>query len=758
MFALLFLACAPRGLDRVAVGAFRISTSEEGLNLETADGRPLARGVRFDAGRGDEVVEMQAGSYRLVSGATAWDTLAMTDADADADLVRLELVRAGNGDDAAPAGTVVLSAAGDLLRVDVHLEGDANRVRWRAACTGDDRFAGLGSHAFDVEHGGEAFPLWTSEPGIGHTDTEVAADDWFLRGTRHSTSLPSPFLVRPEPMGLVGVTEARVEVDLCTDGESWSMAPWEGTTTWLVIAEDTPLAVVGRQARAWGPLPAPPDWALAPWNDAVRGSARVREVAETLRAAGAPSGVIWTEDWKGGVDGITGYRLSTEWDLDAGLYPDAAALDGALEAAGFKWFAYFAPFLTEGTRAWNEAADYAVRNADGAPYTFTGVTLEPTTVLDLTRADARAWARSKMDAALAIGFDGWMADYGEWVPPDASLDGADAVDAHNAYPGWWQETNAAALADADATMFTRSGWSGGWTLSPIHWPGDQRTSFDADDGLPTVVPLMIGAGMAGWGLMGSDVAGYQSIGNPPSTRELWFRWASLGAFSPILRTHHGAFEEENWQFDRDAGTLAHWTTAARTHMALVPYISGLVRVWQETGAPLVRAPFLQYPDEPWDRTDAYMLGPALLVAPVVEQGATARQVDLPAATAWYDWFTGTPVVSGRFSAALDEIPVFAPAGAVVPLYDVVPDTLVEGPIAGLVTRTDAEKSRLIRVFPGARGGFVERDGTRYESDGAASAPGRITRTLSSGEIEVNGLHLRVTGAVERTYTVEVVGD
>ncbi|MFN7145691.1 MAG: TIM-barrel domain-containing protein, partial [Myxococcota bacterium] len=603
--------------------------------------------------------------------------------------------------------------AGGVLQLEV--TGDGNRVRWDAPCTGDDAFAGLGSHV-DVDHTGEAFPLWVSEPGIGKADDDELPDDWFLTGTKHATSFPDPFLLRPEPLGLALAGAARVEVDLCT-GDRWTVDAWRGSELFLLFEGISPLEIVQTHALAAGAPVLPPDWAFAPWNDAVGGADRVRTVAGTLRAAGAPSSVVWTEDWKGGEETSYGYHLTAEWTLDEALYPDAVALDAELEAAGFKWLAYFSPFLGEESAAWAEAEDLAIRGPDGEPYLFDGITFDPTSVLDLSRQDARDWAVAKMDAALALGFDGWMLDFAEWLPPDAVLAGADAMEDHNRYPLWWQATNAAATAGSDAVTFSRSGWTGTSTLSPVTWAGDQRTSFDADDGFPTVLPLGIGAGIAGVPIFTHDIAGYSSIGNPPTTKELWFRWCTLGALSPVMRTHHGAFKDDNWQFDSDAETLAHYARWGAVHTRLFPYLRGLAGQAASTGRPLVLAPFLLYPDEPWGRTDVWMLGSALLVAPVLEMGAAGREVDLPAATPWYDFWTGAPVESGWFDVPVAEIATFAPAGAIVPMFVEAPDTLVTGALDGLTTLDDADPARVVHVFAGAAGAFTEADGTAYETDG-----------------------------------------
>ncbi len=744
MLPFLLIACAPPS----TVGGFTVTAADGSLTLTDPRGVVLVDGLRFAVGGGDEVLTMQSGSYQLVDGDTTWLAL-----DAGRPHGREPVLSIPFTDDSGDQlGVVELYPAGtEVLRVDV--VGAGNRVRWDAPCTGGDTFAGLGSHV-DVDHTGEAFPLWVSEPGVGKVDSDEQPDDWYFTGTKHATSYPDPFLLRPEPFGLAVAGTPRVEVDLCT-GDRWTVDVWSANATFLVFAGETPLDVVNAHALAAGTPALPPDWAFAPWNDAVGGEARVREVAATLRAAGAPSSVIWTEDWKGGEETAFGYHLTAEWTVDTTLYPDAPTLDGELEAAGFKWLAYFSPFVAETSTAWAEAEDLVIRDEDGAPYLFAGITFDPTSVLDLSREDARAWAAGKMADAVDLGFDGWMLDFGEWLPPDATLASGDAMDDHNAYPGWWQATNAEATDGLDVVTFSRSGWTGTPTLSPITWGGDQRTSFDADDGFPTVVPLGLGAGIAGVALYTHDIAGYNSIGNSPSSKDLWFRWCTLGALSPIMRTHHGAFKDDNWQFDTDAETLAHYARWGAVHTALFPYRRGLAARAQADGTPLVLAPFLLYPEEPWARTDAWMLGSALFVAPVTEEGAAGRDISLPAGASWYDYWTGAPAESGWYDVAVGELAVFAPAGAIVPRFTEAPDTLVTGPLDGLRTLSDADTERTIRVFSGAAGAFTEADGTAYTTDGTATSSGTTAEVLTSGTLSAGGLTLTITGAVERTYTLEV---
>ena len=739
--SLLLAACQPRDVE---LGEFRVSFQDAGLTVEQG-GRELLWLNELSVGQGEASVQHAYGSYLFED-----ETLTLRPA---ASLRRVEGGAELRDADGEVLGTLTpsLDPSGRLLLRLVAVEG--NRARAQFACTGQDQFLGAGSHAFDVEHGGERLALWVSEPGIGKVADEAPPDDWFLTGTRHASSYPDPFLLRPaEPLGVTAHTGARLELDLCS-AQDWSLMAWDSSLELAITAGETPLEVIERNTLAEGAPPIAPDWAFAAWNDAVRGVDRVLTVARELRESGASSSVIWTEDWKGAEQLDLGYHLSGEWTIDEALYPQASAIDAQLEAAGFKWFAYFSPFVEVESEAWAEAEDLVIRDEAGQPYTFLNPTFRPVSVLDLSRPEAREWAQGKMQAAVDVGFDGWMADYAEWLPTDAVMQSLDALSGHNLYPGLWQDTNAAVLDGVGGLAFSRSGWTGSPAKVPSFWLGDQRTSFDADDGFPTVIPLGIGAAIAGVAMIGHDIGGYQSIGNEPSDRELWWRWCGLGAFSPVMRTHHGAFDSANWQFDSDAETLAVYAAYSQEHARLYPYLRGLMQLAHDRGRPMILHPALVVPGYDWAAMDAWMLGDALFVAPVLEQGATGREVELPDGADWYDWWTGAPAQAGWYDAAPDQIPVFARGGTLVPTLAEAPDTFALAS-DGSSTLAGVDAARLIRVF-GADGSFEEGDGTRYTTSGVASAAGSAAGTLSSGDLEVNGLTVHIEGTISRSYTVEV---
>jgi alpha-glucosidase (family GH31 glycosyl hydrolase) len=148
-----------------------------------------------------------------------------------------------------------------------------------------------------------------------------------------------------------------------------------------------------------------------------------------------------------------------------------------------------------------------------------------------------------------------------------------------------------------------------------------------------------------------DIAGFSG---GPSTKELYQRWVELGAFTPIFRTHEGLRRAENWSWDRDAETTAHFARFARVHRALAPTLLALGEQHRQTGMPIVRSMALAFPDDPRMLTvlDAYMLGDELLVAPVVEMGATSRRVVLPAGR-WHDVWDPARIFEGPREVTVD---------------------------------------------------------------------------------------------------------
>ena len=746
----------------------------------------------------DARIEEKYGAFKFTDGPGAWtEARRFTWDDVTADHAR------GSWRDAKDKPVVKVEVLSQLDgEVGLQLtavDPNVNRLSLAFGCADSDHFIGFGAQADALDHKGHTVPIWTSEPGIGkQMENDDYPDLWFLVGTRHASSYGLP--TWHSNRGYIGAveTDRRSVFELCSArSDAWRVEVWDNHATLWVFRSTVDNRAIGLAAnRVLGFPVQPPDMTWAPWNDAIFGSAEVRRVAKELRDNDIPSSLIWTEDFRGGRDDGDAYRLIEDWDLDRTLYPDAEQVASELRAQGFGWLAYFNPFIVKGSKVWDEAqaGGHFVQDATGAPYLFTGPTFTDTGLADLTRPETRDWFKLHLGRALDVGFAGWMADFGEWLPHDAVLaGGVSPLDAHNLYPRYWAQLNEELLASrqADAVarlFFMRSGWFQSNEHVPVVWLGDQRTSFQPDDGLPTVVPLELGLGLAAVSTVGSDIGGYQSATNPPATKELFFRWTTLGALSPVMRTHHGTNPRQQWRFDSDAETLAHYKRWARFHMQLYPYLQASAAEAEATGMPIVRALPLHFPreDRSWTIADEYLLGGALLVAPVMTEGATSRSVYLPKA----DWVglgpTGNDVLypGGDYdvsvNAPVGEIPLFVRAGAVIPRLPASVMTVLDAGDADLKHHKD---ERSLLLVTGGSGGFMERDGTTYgvvtlpgvssdiQEDGVtlpdcASATARgcvdragprvVVRMKGTTSLSVAGTDLSIDSPTAKTIDVEVV--
>jgi alpha-glucosidase len=145
------------------------------------------------------------------------------------------------------------------------------------------------------------------------------------------------------------------------------------------------------------------------------------------------------------------------------------------------------------------------------------------------------------------------------------------------------------------------------------------------------------------------------------------RWTEMAAFTPVMRTHEGNRPRDNLQFDEDPEVLAHFARFTRLHHALLPLFQRLADEAVATGLPMQRPVFLHFPDDigGYSEQRAYLLGPDLLIAPVIEAGRTDWEVRLPSGCEWVHLWSGQTYAGGQtvcVEAALGEPPVFWRAG------------------------------------------------------------------------------------------------
>jgi len=637
-------------------------------------------------------IETQTGAFKIEEDPVApWQGVAtFQQVRAEGLSIKFSL---GGADGAIGSGAVVVSPVGGAgdgpPMVQILLEtapGAFNRASISYASPSGEHLLGLGGQSFDVDHRGQTVPLWVEEDGITKRDDDAYDGVWFLTGRRHATHTPMPIFVSSRGYAAAVNTNARAVFALASEGEDViRLEAWEGRLDLRLFPgisfiddarEELEESIAS--LTLFTRRPAVPDRVVfSTWIDALYGSDNVRRVAQALRDAGVAAGVIWTEDWRGGNDEGTGYVLEEDWRVDRDLYPDFEAVAADLATNGYQWLIYANTFLDESADVFDEAIDagFTIHDDTGAPYLFTGVKFRDATLLDLTNPDAVVWAKQTFQEALELGADGWMADFGEWLPTDAVLaSGEDAMLVHNRYPVDWAKFNfeLARIFEMPRlrTYFMRAAWLGSQPYVQVIWAGDQQTDWSVGDGLQSVIPIGLGLGLTGFPYYGHDIGGYMSQLTEPTTKELWFRWCTLGAMTPVMRTHHGRSARANWNWESDAETTAHLARWSQLHAQLADYQMRMAGIAHEQGLPIMRPVALGFPeagDWAWTTTDEYLLGDRLLVAPVLTEGATSRVVRFPDGM-WIPWLGGA-AVSGEVEvdAPLSEIPVFAPAGAVLPL-------------------------------------------------------------------------------------------
>jgi alpha-glucosidase len=265
------------------------------------------------------------------------------------------------------------------------------------------------------------------------------------------------------------------------------------------------------------------------------------------------------------------------------------------------------------------------------------------------------------------------------------------------------EAQAARFPDERVYTITRAGPPGIQRYAQS-WSGDNTTSWHT---LRWNIRMGLGMSLSGMFNIGHDVGGFAG---PVPDPELLVRWVQSAAFSPrfIMNSWKAGGEVNTpWMHPGATPIVRDWI---RLRYRLLPYLYTLYWRAARFGEPMLRPIFYEFDDDPraYADSDDFMLGPNLLVASVVEPGQRERSVYLPlAAGGWVDFWTGKHVAAGRVHAApapLERIPLFVPAGAMIPTTDTAD-----------MTRLHDEPSRVLRVFPGRDRGASTF--TLYEDDG-----------------------------------------
>jgi sulfoquinovosidase len=654
---------------------------------------------------------------------------------------------------------VSIAVTDNAMRVSMALEGEdaeeLDRLGQTFALRVDEHFFGLGARPATVDHRGQSYDCLVEENGVGQGERVPAGPANPQPNGIGMTAVPVPFRLSTAGYGLHVEGDARSRFHLGSHRDDAWRLEVAGTRLQYTVWVGTPLRALADFTAATGRPSLPPEWAFGP-RRRLDPDATVNGVPEweALRSAGVPTTIL--EDTLPALP-------------DGALTGASSALAARVRAQtqwGYQVIGYASPHVSlsdpraEALVADAEARGLLVRNSEGDVYVLElfGETLREVALVDLTHPEGPAWLAAQLQPGLDLGYAGWRLEHGEYTPLDAWFaDGRSGAEVRNLYPILAQEAVRAGLQAArsdDGLLTARSGWTGTASRATMMWLSPLNSSFDAADGLASAVRATINLGLSGVPLAGADIGGNHSFSDPPADRELYLRWAAFAAFSPAMHDENrglGSHEVgDRWTLWRDAQTTQAYAALARRHTRLAPYRRALARQAVETGVPLVRHPILVHPDDPqtWTLEDQYFLGPALLVAPILERGTFSREVYFPAGR-YVGWDSGR-VVQGPtvevVEAAFEDIPVFLVNGGIVPMLDARIETLAPEDHPDVVGPADVAEWLDVRAVrsPG-ESGFELADTTRL----SVAVTGTVRPPFMVGEVE-----LPVVFTVEQAQTCE----
>ena len=475
----------------------------------------------------------------------------------------------------------------------------------------------------------------------------------------------------------------------------------------------------------------------------------VLDVAQGYRDRHLPADVM-VVDW-------FYYTKMGQMDMDPKFWPDPVAMNKQLHAMGFETMISVWPRFVPEDSFYNELREkgWLIHLANGTP--INGLPYDRAgSDIDTTNPEAAKWYwKTIHDNILSLGFDSLWADETE---PDLPPDGAyfhigPGTQFFNVYPLF----HTAALYDGfrkdepgkRSLILSRDAFTGAQANGAIFWSSDIYPTWDT---FKRQIPTGLDFAASGLTYWSNDTGGWQylpaehhgahkplldpsdaraNVGGYDDYPELYTRWFQYATFLPIMRAHGSRPANEVWSYGKQAEPILEKYLKLRYQ--LMPYIYSLGYHTWLTGAPFMRALPLDFPDDPRvaDLRDEYMFGPAFLVAPVTEQGATSREVYLPAGSDWYNYWTNERVKGGQtitVQAPIDTLPLFVRAGSIIPLGVPVEST------------HEVQAIAKVRVYPGADASFTlfSDDGMTYAYEKGAGSVTKLHWDESKGQLTHEG--------------------
>ena len=623
-----------------------------------------------------------------------------------------------------------------------------------------EAFYGLGEYFDAPEHRGRVRAL----------QLEFDAQ---LEGMYNEAHVPVPFVIGTNGWGLFVENPHAAVFDVAAAADDRVTATFgtgpgtpEGLTFHLYAANH-PLDVVRHYHATTGAPRLPAPWALGPWiwRDENMDQSEVEADIAELRALDLATSAIWIDRPYATAVGA--------FDFDAARFTDVPAMIAKVHDLGLRLALWHVPYVEDAPA---NAAALAEAEANGYFPPKVGLQTSPWgDPLDFTNPDAFDWWQDQVRLYTDMGIEGFKLDYAEDITCGLAgartawefFDGSTERTMHSQYVRLYHRLYAETLPDAGGFLLGRAGTYGDQVDVSVIWPGDLDATLSkhrepVDDGmdqynsvggLPAAVSAGLSLGPSGFPLFASDTGGYR---HSPPDKETFTRWFEHTALTPVMQVGNSA-SQVPWQFTPENGfdeeMLAWYRDYARLHTRLFPYVWTYIQNLATDGRPIVRPLGLAYPELGVHPPDTYLLGSNLLVAPVIEKGATSRELTLPPGD-WIDWWTGEVLAGGgevTVDAPLEKLPLFLRAGGIVPMLRPTIDSLAPTTMPDIVDSFATDPGRLfVRMGGQGAGQFDLHDGAHLELSSGDS----LAVTIVEGDLFTQGLTLEILAGPTAVNHVE----
>ena len=504
---------------------------------------------------------------------------------------------------------------------------NARRINPVFTLTADEMIFGCGESATGLNKAGQKVNLFVTDPQGPETDQMYK---------------PIPFFMSNRGYGMFMHTSAPVTCDFGATYIGLNKMFMGDENLDLFVFFGEPKDILDEYTDLVGKPGMPPLWSFGTWMSRITYFSEKEgyDVAANIRKNKYPCDVIHFDTGWFDVDWQCDYKFSEN------RFQNPQQMLKDLRSQGFHVCLWQLPYFTPKNRYFSELIekDMYVKNGNGElPY--------EDVVLDFSNPETVKWYQDKLAGLLNIGVSAIKVDFGEAAPLNGIYaSGKSGWYEHNLYPVRYD------MAVSEITkklhneniMWARAAWAGSQRY-PLHWGGDAATT---NTGLLGTLRAGLSFGLSGFSFWSHDMGGF--VKSTPE--DLYCRWIPFGFLTSHTRAH-GAPSTEPWLYDSKR-VQDVFRKSAEMKYRLMPYVYAQAKECTEKGLPMLRALFVEFPDDPgaWKVDDEYLFGSQILVAPLLESGMTGRTVYLPEGK-WIDYQTEKVYEGGWHRIEAGSLPI-----------------------------------------------------------------------------------------------------